>query len=123
VIISTALGGDLDAVLDAVGPNFRGVVGGSPEGPLISHAAWVGNADVVRRLLEAGADPHNRADAEFDTPLAVAAHGSGYDPNRGNYISVAELLVAAGNEVEPHFLEIADGPLFDWLEARIEREM
>ena len=86
---------------------------------LIGHAAWVGNADVVRRLLEAGADATVPAHAEFDTPLAIAAHGSGYPGNQGDYVAVAELLLAAGNEVEPRFLEVADGPLYDWLEERL----
>jgi len=35
VLILAALSGRLDAVLSAVGPSFRGVVGGSPEGPLL----------------------------------------------------------------------------------------
>jgi ankyrin repeat protein len=119
VVILAALDGHAAAVLDAVGPNFRGVVGGSPEGPLLGHAAWVGNANVVRELLAAGADVSARADAQFDTPLAIAAHGSGYNPDRGDYIAVAELLVAAGNEIEPRFLEVAEGPLYDWLEERL----
>jgi ankyrin repeat protein len=118
VIVMAALGGHLDAVLEAVGPNYSGVVGGSPKGPLLGHAAWVGDPVVVRRLLEAGADPHGRAEAEFATPLAVAVHGSAYAGNEGDYVAVAEMLVAAGNEIEPRFLEVANGPLYDWLEAR-----
>jgi ankyrin repeat protein len=118
VIVMTALEGRLDTVLETVGPDYEGVVGGSPKGPLLGHAAWVGSPDVVRRLLEAGADPHGRADAEFDTPLAVAVHGSSYPGNQGDYVAVAELLVAAGNEVEPRFLEVAEGPLYEWLEAK-----
>src|SRR5215211_7313394 len=101
VVIMAALEGDLDVVLETAGPGVRGVVGGSPEGPLLGHAAWVGNADVVRRLLEAGADPNDHAQAEYASPLAIAAHGSGYPGNRGDHIAVAELLVAAGNTVEP----------------------
>jgi ankyrin repeat protein len=118
VIVVAALEGHLDAVLGAVGPNYAGVVGGSPKGPLLGHAAWVGDPEVVRRLLEAGADPCANAEAEFATPLAVAVHGSAYAGNRGDYVAVAELLVAAGNEIEPRFLEFAEGPLYDWLEAR-----
>jgi hypothetical protein len=68
-----ALEGNLDAVLGAVGPDYAGVVGGSPKGPLLGHAAWVGDPEVVRRLLEAGADPAANAEAEFATPLAVGA--------------------------------------------------
>jgi hypothetical protein len=32
---------------------------------------------------------------------------------------VAELLTAAGNELEPRFLEVAEGPLYDWLDERL----
>ena len=60
----------------AVGPRFRGVVGGSPEGALLHHAAWVGAAGVARALLAAGADPRARADAELATPLGWAALSS-----------------------------------------------
>ena len=42
VIVLSALGGHVDAIVEAVGPGFRGVVGGSPEGALVEHAAWVG---------------------------------------------------------------------------------
>jgi ankyrin repeat protein len=117
VVILAALRGHLDVVVEAVGPNFRGVVGGSPVLPLIGHAAWVGSADTVRRLLELGADPLARGDAEYDTPLAVAVLGSQHHelPDR-DYVAVAELLVAAGNEIEPRFLDVADGPLAAWLE-------
>jgi ankyrin repeat protein len=133
VVIMAALQGHLDIVLETVGPNFRGVVGGSPDGPLLGHAAWVGDADVVHSLLEADADAAVPTDAEFDTPLAIAALGSQYHrhplpnlsagpyagvPSR-DYVAVAELLVAAGNMIEPRFLEVAEGPLYDWLEERL----
>jgi ankyrin repeat protein len=121
VLILAALRGSLGLVVDLVGPNFRGVVGGSPEGPLIAHAAWVGSAGVVRELLARGADPGGGTHARFDTPLAVAAHGSQHHALPGrDYVTVAELLVTAGNEIEPRFLEVADGPLYDWLEERLE---
>jgi hypothetical protein len=120
VLILSALEGNLDAVVEAVGPDFAGVVGGSPHGPLLGHAAWVGSADAVRRLLERGADPTGRTNAPFDTPLAIAALGSQWHriPGR-DYVAVAELLVAAGNEVEPRFAEVAHGPLEAWLEERL----
>jgi len=28
-------------------------------------------------------------------------------------------LLAAGNRIEPRFLEVADGPLYDWLDERL----
>jgi ankyrin repeat protein len=122
VIVTTALQGDLDAVLKTVGPNYRGVVGGSPNLPLLGHAAWVGDPVVVGRLLEAGADPGYGGETESATPLAVAALGSrNYRAPGRDYVAVAERLVAEGNEIEPRFLEVAEGPLYDWLEARTGR--
>jgi hypothetical protein len=71
----------------------------------------------VERLLERGADPVARA--HFDTPLAWAAHGSSnYDDPDGDHVGVAERLVAAGAEIEPPLLELADGPLAEWLQSR-----
>ena len=122
VIILAALRGHLGAVCEAVGPNFRGVVGGSPEGPLLGHAAWVGDPEIVRELLARGADPTARTDAAFDTPLAIAALGSQFHACPGrDYVAIAELLAAAGNDVEPRFLAVADGPLYGWLEERLGR--
>jgi ankyrin repeat protein len=117
VLILAALRGRLDAVVDAVGTGFCGVVGGSPEGTLLHHAAWVGDPDVVRELLARGADPLAAAPQPGDTPLAWAAHGSQYWELPGrDYAGVAELLVAGGAPVEPRHLEVAEGPLYGWLE-------
>jgi ankyrin repeat protein len=116
VLILAALRGHLDLVVDAVGPNFRGVVGGSPEGTLLHHAAWVGDPELVRTLLARGADPQPDADADFGTPLGWAALASEYHELPGrDYVAVAKALVDAGNEIEPRFLEVADGPLYDWI--------
>jgi hypothetical protein len=112
VIVLAALGGHLDAVVDAVGPGFRGVVGGSPEGSLVEHAAWVGDAALVGRLLALGAEP--------GSALGWAAHGSRNHTVQGrDYVAVAELLVAAGARVEPGLLDDAEGPLYAWLEERL----
>jgi len=117
VLVLSAQGGKLDLVLDVVGPQFRGVVFGSPPGTLLHHAAWVGSPELVERLLERGADPVARA--HFDTPLAWAAHGSeNCDFPDSDHVGVAERLVAAGAEIEPRFLEIAGGPLAEWLQSR-----
>jgi ankyrin repeat protein len=120
VLILNALRGKLAAVVALVGPNFRGVVGGSPEGTLLHHAGWVGNPSIVRELLELGAEADSTEAAYSATPLAWAAHGSQYHelPDR-DFVGVAELLTAAGAEVKPGFLEDADGPLRDWLEQRL----
>jgi ankyrin repeat protein len=120
VLVLTALRGHADLVLELVGPHFRGVVGGSPEGTLLHHAAWVGDAGLVRLLLARGADPNARSSADFDTPLAWAALASQHDELPGrDYVAVAELLADAGGAVEPRFLDVADGPLRDWLADRI----
>jgi ankyrin repeat protein len=114
VLILAALWGRLDAVADAVGVGFTGVVGGSPEGSLIQHAGWVGQPDVVRALLDRGADPHGA--------LGWAAHGSQYHELAGrDYVTVAELLVAAGEAPTAEHAEAADGPLHDWLSERADR--
>jgi ankyrin repeat protein len=120
VLILAAPRGRLDAVVEAVGPDFRGVVGGSPEGTLLHHAAWVGGSETVGALLARGADPGLRSSTTLDTPLGWAALGSQHWqlPDR-DYSAVAELLSKAGNPIEPRFLEVAEGPLFEWLEGRL----
>ena len=112
VIVLAVLDGQLDAVVDVVGPGFRGVVGGSPEGSLVEHAAWVGDAALVARLLELGAEP--------GAALGWASHGSRNHRAPGrDYVAVAELLAAAGCPVEEGLLDDAAGPLYAWLEARL----
>ena len=59
----------------------------------------------MRFLLAAGAKPDG---------LFAAVHGSGS-------IEIAELLVEAGEVIEPAYLEAADGPLYEWLAARVPR--
>ena len=121
VLILAALRGQLELVVELLGARFFGHVGGGPPGTLLHHACWVGNPTVVRRLLELGADPVARSGAEFDTPIAWAALGSEAHWAAGrDYAAVAELLLAAGGELERRFVEVAQGPLADWLEDRIE---
>jgi len=123
VIVLAALRGHAPLVLDVVGPGFRGVVGGSPEGTLLHHAAWVGDPGLVRTLLDAGADPVAPSDGELSTPLAWAALASQYHALPGrDYVGVAEALLAAGGELEPRFLDVAEGPLRGWLEEAVRAE-
>jgi ankyrin repeat protein len=118
VLILTALFEHPGLVIDLVGPDFRGVVGGSPVGSLLHHAAWVGDARLVRLLLERGADA--RGDGSSGPPLAWAAHGSqNWEIGGRDYVTVAEQLVGAGNRIEAGLLEEADGPLYEWLAERL----
>ena len=118
VIVLSALRGKLDLVLDVVGPHFRGVVGGSPEGTLLHHAAWIGSPELVERLLERGADPVARSapTSTRRSPGRRTARSTTSIPDR-DHVGVAERLVAAGAELEPRFLELADGPLAEWLQS------
>ncbi len=119
VLILTALDGGLDRVVEAVGPHFSGVVGGSPEGTLLHHACWVGSVEVVERLLALGADPAAPSRADFDTPLDWAVHASQYHGlSDRDYVGVAERLVAAGAPAESRFPEAAEGPLAEWLQSK-----
>jgi ankyrin repeat protein len=109
-----------EVVVDALGPTFFGHVGGGPPGTLLHHASWVGDPDVVERLLERGADPLASSGAELDLPIAWAALGSqSYACEGRDYIAVVERLLAAGAELEARFLDVADGPLAGWLKDRI----
>ena len=117
VLILTALFEHPGLVIDLVGPDFRGVVGGSPEGGLLHHAAWVGNAQLVRLLLKRGADVAAGGSA---SPLGWAAHGSqNWEIGDRDYVAVAEQLAGAGNRIEAGLLAEADGPLYEWLAQRI----
>jgi ankyrin repeat protein len=121
VVIEAALNGQLDLVVDLMGPNVRGVIGGSPDGTLLHWGAWVGSPELIRELLDRGADPAARSNADYDTPLGWAAYGSQHHERPGrDYVAAAELLVDAGNVVEPRFLDVAQGALYEWLEARLE---
>lgn len=107
---------------DVLGPELSGVVGGSPPGHLLHHAAWIGSAESVGRLLARGTDPLARAGERFATPLAWAALGSQHHELPGrDYVAVAEALLAEGSALEPRLLDVADGPLAEWLESRLPR--
>jgi ankyrin repeat protein len=124
VLILSALRGSLDVVVETVGVDFAGVVGGSPPGTLLHHAAWMADADVVRELLARGADPNAPSPADLETPLAWAVYGSRQAPTRHrDYVAVAEQLAAAGAELDPRFLQGADGPLLEWLQLRLPGEL
>lgn len=70
--------------------NARGRDGSTP----LHMAAWKGKAEVVRLLLEAGADvnAHNNNTHWGTTPLHAAAHA--------NRKGIVELLIAGGAEID-----------------------
>jgi len=124
VIILAALTGKVNEVVGYVGSNFHGVVGGSPDGTLLHHAAWMAKADAVRELLAQGADPNRASRADFETPLAWAVWASAHRAfGDRDYVAVAEPLVEAGAKLEPRFLESAAGPLREWLELHLPGEL
>ena len=119
-LVGAAMRGRLEEVLERVGPGFRAALDGSPEGTLLHHAAWYGKADAARRLLARGADPHDRTRADYETPAAWAALGSRWWRTPGaDYVGVMEQLVEAGAALEPRFVDVAHGPLGDWLRERL----
>jgi hypothetical protein len=93
---------DLTVVIERFGPDLKGVVGGAPQVPLIMHAAYFGDVERVRLLLEAGAKP--------DAWHALV-EGS-------QSIAIAELLLAAGALIDDDAAERADSPLYEWFAAR-----
>jgi ankyrin repeat protein len=116
VLILSSLRGRLPLVVDLVGADFRGVVGGSPPGTLLQHAAWVGDPEIVQELLLRGADPGTG----IDTALGWAVHGSQNNPSgEADHVAVAQLLVGAGSVIEPRYVDEADGPLHDWLAKQL----
>jgi ankyrin repeat protein len=124
VIILAALNGNLAAVLRVVGVNFSGVIGGSPAGTFLHHAAWMAKPEAARELLARGADPNAPSRADFETPLAWAVWASAHSAFRDrDYVAVAETLVEAGARVDPRYVEDAAGPLREWLELRVPGEL
>ena len=126
VLIELAMSdlGGLERVVDAVGAGFSARWGGGPRGTLLHQAAWFGRPDYVELLLRCGAEPDERVETEYATPLGWAAVGSRYSPEHpndsfaatdGDWVAVAELLVAAGARVEAKFVDMAVPPLADWL--------
>jgi ankyrin repeat protein len=89
--------------------------GTSHEGPHLTTATWVGQAEIIRLLLDAGADTQVR-NVYGGSPLTNLMHGSlnCFDAEGGpamrpvseipqaGYVEATELLIAAGAELPPH---------------------
>jgi ankyrin repeat protein len=121
-IIRSAMRGNLEATIEAVGPDFHGVSDGSPDGTLLHHAAWHGDGEGVRKLLARGARVQRDPDGE--TPLQWAVWSSRHLQRLGlEYVPAAEALLEHGEEIDPSYLDIALGPLREWLELRLSGEL
>ena len=117
-LIRSAMRGNLEAVVDVLGPDFHGVSDGSPDGTLLHHAAWYADGEAVRMLLSRGARVEQ--DPEGETPLQWAVWSSRHLERQSlDYVPVAEALVEAGEAVDPRYVEIARGPLREWLQLQL----
>lgn len=84
-------------------PDLRGLLGETA----LHWAATIGNAALVRRLLEKGAPVDVKDDKWEATPLGWALHGWGEPPppgNHGHHRDVVVQLVRAGAVVDPYWL-------------------
>ena len=83
---------------------FDLTVEGPWDGTPLHHAAWLGDAGLVKVLLELGA-PVNVRDSRYgSSPIAWAAHGSTNNHEaRGDYVEVSRLLLEAGSERAPSY--------------------
>ena len=118
VIVLTALRGKLDLVVDIVGPSFRGVVGGSPEGTLLHHAAWIGSPELVERLLAA----RRRSGRTVGRPSATRRSRGRCT---GHSTTTCRIATSSGwqsawsrpaRRSSRSFSQFADGPLAEWLQ-------
>lgn len=77
---------------------FPGGDRGQHGGTTLHWAAWHGNAELVKELLQRGADPEAKDDDYGSTPLGWAIHASrhGWHPHRGDYAGAADALLSAG---------------------------
>jgi ankyrin repeat protein len=67
--------GNVELVVELLGVDRILHNGGGPPGTLLHMAAWVGNAELVERLLALGADPTVRS-GDTGTPRDWSAHGA-----------------------------------------------
>ncbi|MEP7000252.1 MAG: ankyrin repeat domain-containing protein, partial [bacterium] len=77
----------------------RGEQGGTP----LHHAAWLGNVEMVRALLQHGAPLEDRGDTYSLTPLGWAFHGSlnSWNKMSGDYVAAVRALLDAGAVAPP----------------------
>jgi ankyrin repeat protein len=105
-------------MLDAGWPTMvKGQHGGTP----LHWAAWHGNAEIVRALLQRHADLEVHSDEYDATPLHWAIHGSRHSWNcrTGDYVATVEALLDAGAQAPEVTPELdATDPVRDAIRRR-----
>lgn len=77
-------------------PMARGMDGGT----VLHMAAWMGNVELIRLLLDRGVDVHVLDPTHGSSPLSWAAYGSVHRRcETGEYPAAVELLVGAGSDI------------------------
>ena len=80
---------------------FDETAGGVDGGTALHAACWIGDVELVEKILERGRVPlETRDPVDFSTPLGWAAFGSVHRRARGgDYCAVVDRLVAAGADI------------------------
>jgi len=87
-------------------PTWEGPWGGTP----LHHAAWLGDPDLVRLLLDLGA-PVDARDSRFgSSPIGWAAHGSSHGRGDADHAAVVEALLDAGATRAPSINRSGEPP-------------
>lgn len=96
-LVDTAMGGGVAHVRQLLEAGWPVDARGEHQATAIHFAAWNGNLEMVRTILEFGPDLTLR-DASFDAPpLGWAHHGATYSPSpKDDYPAIIEALVAEG---------------------------
>ncbi len=102
--VRAAENGQADAIRVLAALGFDLGVHGPGESTPLHQAAWRGQVEAVRALLEAGVAIDPRDATYGSSPLAWAAHGSKFCRDADDdYIAVIDLLLAAGATREPSY--------------------
>lgn len=119
--------GNMDAVRIMLGLGFDPAARGTHGGTALHWAAWRGDAEMARLLIERNAPLELRCHDFQCTPLAWAAHGSDNSHRAdGDYLETARALVDAGavidlrNNAGEWLIPMSHQPLADFLRSRVE---
>ena len=79
------------------GISLRNTEGSTP----LHQACWNGHIEIVKLLLEAGAELEIRDGAHNGTPLGWTTHAAVIVGHKGPYAEIVKLLLDAGAELKP----------------------